>query len=114
MLNHDRLKMSSMHRWLSVPLAPDAPDELVQQYTHMYILILLDGLLFTDSCENLVSLNWLDYVRDLDAMEEYIWGSATLACLYSRMCHGSRASTAITSGPYLLLQIWIWKRIPSI
>ena len=105
MLNHDRLKMSSMHRWLSVPLAPDAPDELVQQYTHMYILILLDGLLFTDSCENLVSLNWLDYVRDLDAIGEYSWELATVACLYSHMCHVSHATTTTTGSPYLLLQI---------
>ena len=114
MLNHGPLKVSSMYRRLTVPVPSDALNELVRQYARMYILILLGGLLFTYSCENLVSLNWSDYVRDLDAMEEYIWGSATLACLYSRMCHGSRASTAITSGPYLLLQIWIWKRIPSI
>ncbi|CDP18366.1 unnamed protein product [Coffea canephora] len=39
-------------------------------------------------------------------MGEYSWGS--------RLCHASRASTTTTGGPYLLLQIWAWERIPSI
>ncbi|CDP15709.1 unnamed protein product [Coffea canephora] len=34
-------------------------------------------------------------------MGEYSWGSATLACLYSRICHISHASTTTTGGPYL-------------
>ena len=80
----------------------------------MYILILLGGLLFAEACRNVVSLNWLDYVRDLEAMGEYSWGSATLACLYSHLCHACRVSTITTCGPYLLLQIWAWERIPSI
>ena len=111
MLNGGRLQMSSMYRRLTTPVPPDAPD---RQYAHIYILILLGGLLFGDSCGNLVSLNWLDYVRELEAIREYSWGSATLVCLYSRVCHASRASTTTTGGPYLLLQIWAWERIPSI
>nr|XP_027087693.1 serine/threonine-protein phosphatase 7 long form homolog [Coffea arabica]XP_027087694.1 serine/threonine-protein phosphatase 7 long form homolog [Coffea arabica] len=114
MLKGGRLKMSSMYRQLTTPVPPDAPDELVRQYARMYLLILLGGLLFADACGNVVSLNWLDYVRDLEAMGEYSWGSATLACLYSRLCHACRASTTTTGGPYLLLQIWAWERIPSI
>ena len=66
MLNHDRLKLTSISRRLSTPLPADASDVMVRQYARMYILILLGGLLFADSCQNLVSLNWLDYVRDLD------------------------------------------------
>ena len=71
----------------------------------MYILILLEGLLFADTIGNVVSTNWLDYVQDLEAMCEYSWGSAVLACLYSRMCIASRAETKSTGGPYLLLQV---------
>ncbi|XP_071914151.1 serine/threonine-protein phosphatase 7 long form homolog isoform X4 [Coffea arabica] len=67
-----------------------------------------------DSCQNVVSLSWLDYVRDLDAMSQYSWGSATLACLYSRLCHASRASAITSGGLYLLLQLWAWERIPVI
>ncbi|CDP03974.1 unnamed protein product [Coffea canephora] len=109
-----RLKMSSMYARLGTQLPPDAPDEMVRQYARMCILILLGGLLFADSCGNVVSLNWLDYVRDLEAMSKYSWGSAVLACLYSRMCHASHVGQNTTGGPYLLLQLWAWERIPTI
>ena len=114
MLNHGRLKLSSISQWLSTPLPADASDEMVRQYARMNILILLGGLLFADSCQNVVSLSWLDYVRDLDAMSQYSWGSATLACLYRRLCHASRVSTITSGGLYLLAQLWTWERIPVI
>ena len=103
MLNHNRLNLTSISRRLSTPLPADASDVMVRQYARMYILILLGGLLFADSCQNLVSLNWLDYVHDLDAMRQYSWGATTLACLYSRMCHASHVAAITTRGPYLLL-----------
>ncbi|CDP12451.1 unnamed protein product [Coffea canephora] len=114
MLNHDRLKITSISQRLSTPLPANASDVMVRQYARMYILILLGGLLFADSGQNLVSLNWLAYVRDLDAMRQYSWGAATLACLYSQMCHASRVSAITTGGPFLLLQFWAWERIPVI
>ena len=100
-----RLKMSFIKTRLRTALEPNASEEMVRQYVRMYILILFGGLLFADITDNVVSTNWLDYVQNLEAMGEYSWGSAVLACLYSRMCIASRAETKSTGGPYLLLQV---------
>lgn len=109
-----RLKMTSFFELLATPLPKDASDEQVRQHARMYILILLGGQLFADTCGNVINLNWLDRVRNLEAMESYSWGSAVLACLYSRMCHASYASCKATAGPYMLLQMWAWERLPTI
>lgn len=107
-LKDTRLKMSRLHQQLRDPLPPDAPEEMVRQFARMYILILLGGQLFADTCQNVVHIHWLDYLVDLDAMAQYSWGSAVLACLYRRMCDACHSSMKSTGGPYMLLQVNIY------
>lgn len=98
-----RLKLVPILEFLYEPLPDDAPEELIHQHVRCYILILFGGHLFADTYGNLVRCHWLDFIRDIEGMSRYSWGSATLACLYSRMCKASHASTSCTAGPYMLL-----------
>lgn len=100
-----RLKVVSFFPLLENALPEDAPDAQVRQYARMYILILLSGQLFADTSGNLVSLHWFDYIRDIEGLAQYSWGSAVLASLYRAMCRACQTSASSTAGPYMLLQV---------
>lgn len=106
-----RLKLAPILEFLYQPLSDDSLDELVSQYVRYYILILFGGQLFIDTCGNFINCHWLDFVRDIEGMRYYSWGSATLACLYSRMCKASQVAMSYTAGPYMFLQVTIPYRI---
>ncbi|QHO11744.1 uncharacterized protein DS421_15g500830 [Arachis hypogaea] len=64
----------------------DATDSMVQVYARGYIMMLLSMMLFGDKSGARVHLRWLPYVADLDGLEKYSWGSATLSWLYRCLC----------------------------
>ncbi|RYR09604.1 hypothetical protein Ahy_B05g077979 isoform A [Arachis hypogaea] len=72
-------------QWLRV-MPNDATDSMVQVYARGYIMMLLSMMLFGDKSGARVHLRWLPYVADLDGLEKYSWGSATLSWLYRCLC----------------------------
>ncbi|XP_074352188.1 serine/threonine-protein phosphatase 7 long form homolog [Apium graveolens] len=72
-------------------------------------LLLIIGSLFPNSSGNRIPIRLLPYLRDLDEVRTYSWGSACLAFLYSRLCSASIGDVAELSGSMTLLQVWIYE-----
>ena len=77
-----RLKLVLIFDFLYEPLPDDAPEELVRQHVRCYILILFAGQLFADTCGNVVSCHWLDYLRDLEVLSNFRWGNHTFLFIF--------------------------------
>ncbi|QHO03048.1 uncharacterized protein DS421_13g429010 [Arachis hypogaea] len=70
-------------------------------------------MLFGDKSGARVHLRWLSYVADLDGLEKYSWGSATLSWLYRCLCRVANWNVKNLAGPLALLQSWIFWRFPT-
>lgn len=57
----------------------------LMKLTRSYIVILL-GVLFSDSAGNFVNMVFLRFLHNFDETRKYSWGSAVLAHLYRQMC----------------------------
>ncbi|KAH9609414.1 hypothetical protein KSS87_008563 [Heliosperma pusillum] len=100
--------------WLSgnfSGLPPDADEETLHRYVRAYILFLIGSVIFPDKSGNEVCILFLPLLEDLDEIDEYIWGSAALACLYRNLCGACRRGKSEISGPIVLLQLWAWERL---
>ncbi|CAL4933146.1 unnamed protein product [Urochloa decumbens] len=94
---------------------PGAAEDLVERYARAWLWHMLAGFLFPDGSGNTVSWMWLDAIsEDWELLRDYSWGSATLAWLYRQLCEACRrtADNSNLGGCALLLQIWMWERIP--
>ncbi|CAL5356386.1 unnamed protein product [Camellia sinensis] len=54
---------------------------------------------------------YLPLLRDIDAIGQYSWGAAALACLYRMLCRAAQMGTKEIGGSLVLLQIWAWERL---
>ena len=71
------------------------------------------SLLFSSTNTGKVSLLFLKFLKNIDTIGQYSWGSACLAYLYREMCRASRLPpVAQMGGPLFLLQLWAWERFP--
>ncbi|XP_028094423.1 serine/threonine-protein phosphatase 7 long form homolog [Camellia sinensis] len=61
--------------------------------------------------QNLLKLMYLPLLRGIDAIDQYSWGAAALACLYRMLCRASQVGAKEIRGPFVLLQIWVWERL---
>ena len=68
-----------------------------------YILLLFAGVLFPDTSENLVHMNFLSLLEDFDRCSRL--------SLYRNLCKASLNGATIIVGPLMLLQLWAWCRI---
>ncbi|XP_073116209.1 serine/threonine-protein phosphatase 7 long form homolog [Elaeis guineensis] len=113
--DHSRLRIECLDdRYRHFHIADDAPEEMVQQYVRGQVLRLLGGVLLPDTSSNKMKLMFLPLLEDLDFARRLSWGSAVLACLYRAMCRGSYADQSEIGGYLVLLQIWVWERMPTI
>ncbi|KAL0356185.1 UNVERIFIED_CONTAM: Serine/threonine-protein phosphatase 7 long form [Sesamum radiatum] len=60
----------------TVEITHDTPRPTVLQYTRCMAMLLLGGLMYPDSSENLVRLLYLSKLEEINAARNYSWGSA--------------------------------------
>ena len=104
------MKLTWLREHFSV-LEDNADDITVESHACAYILYLFGCILFPDKSGDSVQLIYLPLVGDLERVDEYSWGSATLAYLYRNLCRASRKGPKDIGGCLLLLQIWSWEHI---
>ena len=92
-------------------LEDDADDVTVDRHARAYILYLFGCILFPDNSGDSVQLIYLPLLGDLERVDEYSWGSATLAYLYHNLCRASRKGAKDIGDCLMLLQIWSWEHI---
>ncbi|KAJ0548306.1 putative protein-serine/threonine phosphatase [Helianthus annuus] len=63
-----------------------------------------------DNANNLISLNFLEFLEDLPACSGYSWGSVVLSHLYRNLCNAATPNAIAVTGPMSLLQVWAWER----
>ena len=102
-----KMRIRALQPYLADPLSEDATDEQVQQRARMYILVLLGGLLFTDTSGKHMPLYFLEFVADFTTCGTYSWGNAVLACLYRNLCKACKVRANDIGGATLLLQVYI-------
>ncbi|XP_031741301.1 serine/threonine-protein phosphatase 7 long form homolog isoform X2 [Cucumis sativus] len=109
-LHGSALKVSWLRTHFQEPTS-DADDVTLQRYARAYILSLMGSVLFADKSGADVQLMFLPFLRDLECVEQFSWGSAVLAHLYRELCRASKKGANEISGPLVLLQIWAWERL---
>jgi len=91
---------------------PEVDNEVVMNHhIRAYLLFLIGTLLCPDKSGNTVPLMYLPLLEDLDMVDDYSWGSATLACLYRNLCKACTGNASQIAGCLILLQLWSWERI---
>ncbi|XP_071718220.1 serine/threonine-protein phosphatase 7 long form homolog [Rutidosis leptorrhynchoides] len=86
-----------------------------QQRDRVYILAMMGGILFSDANAYDVPLSFLHTIVDLSPANRISWGSAVLAHLYRNLCKAATNYEAkAINGSLLLVQQWVYERIPSL
>lgn len=69
------------------------------------MLALVESVLFPDKSGSDVRLFVLPLLRDLEAVDNFSWGSVVLVCLYLELCRAIPLSSNQIVRPLLLLQV---------
>lgn len=104
-------------RWLRgefTACPPDADEQTVTFYCRGWVMNMFGSVLFPDATGDSASWMYLHCLQDWDDAGTYSWGSAVLAFLYRQLCEACRrvARTSSVGGCILLLQLWMWSRLP--
>ncbi|KAK1257272.1 hypothetical protein QJS04_geneDACA022925 [Acorus gramineus] len=94
--------------WLKDNLAKKTssmPTHSIECVVQGYLLYLLSCTIFPNKTGTYVSVEYLQYLDDLDKVKEFAWGAATLVHLYHGLGMASRAKCKSISGYLTLLQI---------
>ena len=78
-----------------------------------HALILLGGLILPDTTGCKIPFMWLNAFEDPDEVINISWGSA-LSYLYHYLCEASVDKRKKLGGPMILLQLWVWERMPTL
>lgn len=70
-----------------------------------FLLHFIGTVLFPDHSGNKVSACWLKFLKDIDLLHEYSWGTATVAYLHQSLAQASRAKATQIQGNVGLLQV---------
>nr|XP_016515058.1 PREDICTED: serine/threonine-protein phosphatase 7 long form homolog [Nicotiana tabacum] len=63
---------------MDAEIMDDSPPEDIDRHTRLMMLLMLGGVLFSNTSENLVSLRFLHYLERLDDLPGYNWGAVVL------------------------------------
>ncbi|XP_071728078.1 serine/threonine-protein phosphatase 7 long form homolog [Rutidosis leptorrhynchoides] len=86
-----------------------------QQRARVYSFAMMGGILFSDANAYDVPLSFLHTIVDLSPANRISWGSAVLAHLYRNLCKAATNYEAkAINGSLLLVQQWVYERIPSL
>ena len=91
------------------PIRDATPVERVERIARLYMLVILGGILFPNTSENLISLQYLAFLDPIHDVGKYSWGSAVLAYLYRALCRASIGNVVDICGFILLLQVTLLK-----
>ncbi|XP_042035205.1 serine/threonine-protein phosphatase 7 long form homolog [Salvia splendens] len=108
------LASALIHRMVIEPLQDGLEDEAYIQRARMIVLVLLGGLILPDGSGCKIPLMWLTQLRDVEAASLISWASAALATLYHNLCEASMGKRKDIGGPTVLLQLWVWERMPTL
>ncbi|XP_042038240.1 serine/threonine-protein phosphatase 7 long form homolog [Salvia splendens] len=108
------LASALIHRMAIEPLGDGLEDEAYIQRARMIVLVLLGGLILPDGSGCKIPLMWLTQLRDVEAASMISWASAALATLYHNLCEASMGKMSDIGGPTVLLQLWVWERMPTL
>lgn len=75
-----------------------------------YLLFLLGCTLFVDKSSTRVSIAYLEYLKNLYEVQEYAWGTAALAHIYSHLGSATRVEVKQMIGYITLLEAWVYER----
>ena len=90
-----------------------AEDDMLETTTMGWIWLMLGSTMFVDKSGNRVRPSCLTEVLDgVETMQQYSWGSATLAYLYRHLGISSRGDSQGLTGCLTLLQAWIYEYFP--
>ncbi|XP_049355757.1 serine/threonine-protein phosphatase 7 long form homolog [Solanum verrucosum] len=64
------------------PIGDANPMERVEKISRLYMLVILGGILFSNTSGNLISLQYWAFLDPIHDVGKYSWGSAVLAYLY--------------------------------
>ncbi|CAI9118957.1 OLC1v1020591C1 [Oldenlandia corymbosa var. corymbosa] len=95
------------------PIPENVPREAYTQRARELLLLLIGGFLIPDNTGNRIPL-WIPTIlEDLDVMLPTV-GVTVLAKLYFALCQASAPGKKDITGCYMLMQLWVWERIPRL
>ncbi|KAK6794592.1 hypothetical protein RDI58_008045 [Solanum bulbocastanum] len=111
--NRSSLKVTALnvHMLKQLQLPDLATQDLINQMAICYMFWMIVDMMMTDTSGNYLKLMYLPMLEDLNVVNSYSWGSATLACLYHFLCKASQSNQNEIAGFLTLLQIWAWERV---
>ncbi|XP_070036417.1 protein MAIN-LIKE 1-like [Nicotiana tomentosiformis] len=95
---------------MDAEITDDSPPEVIDRHTRLVLLLMFDGVLFSNTSGNLVSLRFLYHLERLDDLPGYNWGAAVLGYLYRQMCRASMGTQRDVARFLPLLQVWASER----
>ncbi|KAL3619208.1 hypothetical protein CASFOL_036778 [Castilleja foliolosa] len=107
------VRLEWLHTTFEETLVSDDRDKLTRG-CRAYLLYMFGCTLFTDKSGNCVLTKWLEYLDDVESVNKYAWGAATLAYLYRQLGAASRFGVKQIGGYLTLLEAWICERFPSL
>ncbi|KAJ0789322.1 putative protein-serine/threonine phosphatase [Helianthus annuus] len=69
------------------------------------IFYLIGCTVLPDNANNLISVNFLEFLEDLPACSGYSWSSAVLSHLYRNLCNTAAPDAISVTGPISLIQV---------
>ena len=75
---------------------------------------MLAGTLSMDKSGERVLIMYLQFFNPISNGKKYSWGSVALSWLYRHLCKASEKTTKKIGSALLLVQLWVWARLPYI
>ena len=82
-------------------------SETADQELRGFLLYFFGLTLFSDCSGSRISSMWLQYLADLDEVDNYAWGAAMLAHLYSQLYRASNGTKTV-GGFWPFVQVFVY------
>ncbi|KAI5671950.1 hypothetical protein M9H77_12314 [Catharanthus roseus] len=107
-----KVKKEPLEAWISREFtSSETSDDLILR-AHGFIFLLLGGHMLPDFSGSLVHVRYLNLLEDLESISTYSCCSCILGFLYKHLCMASLGDARQIGGTLVILQIWVWLRIP--
>ncbi|KAL8511334.1 hypothetical protein ACS0TY_017945 [Phlomoides rotata] len=97
-----------------MPLMDSENEELQLCAIRVYVLYTFGCTVFADKNDTRISSLWLEYLDDMNGLDEYAWGTTILTFIYRQLRQTSRFKVKQILGYMTLLEIWIYEHFPSL
>ncbi|XP_026400389.1 protein MAIN-LIKE 1-like [Papaver somniferum] len=89
-------------------------ETTVRRTATTYLLYSLGTVFFPDNSGNRVNVHYLQLLKNLDNIKNYLWATATLAYLLDSLRKASRFGATEIAGNVALLMAWVYDHFPSL